>query len=224
MRFIFGLAVLCTLLSGLGFSLEHVRRNETSNASAAKPLFEVMTADQTRALRLELESQWGRALPPPGTPCSLAWDGFNAHGSLFQISAFNCFESVCYLTSGDPSNFAYRAWPSESVAELDAIAWPGFEKNLHRGDVVEFIVRARERNGRSWSTPFHAQICAADGGLMVGANNEPRFIISHGVPTETMRWAFCTTHQYYDALKGVDQAWRDCGEEHTYSLVVHKQP
>ncbi len=225
MRFMLAFALLCTLMSGLGFSLQHVRRSSVANQPVISSFQSLpASADEVCQLRLELESQWGRAFPPPGATCAIPWEGFNAHGALFQVAACNCFESVCYLTSGDPTNFAYRAWPAETLADLDAVEfWPVFEKSLHRGDVVEFILHSQRRGSSLWSTPFHAQICAADGGLMFGANNEPRFMVVHGVPTETMRWDFCTTHQYYDALKSMEQAWRDCGEEHTYNLVIHRR-
>ncbi|HEY4328913.1 MAG TPA: hypothetical protein VGN88_04195 [Phycisphaerae bacterium] len=174
-------------------------------------------------VRYMVEERWGRCMPPAGTLSSQPWEGLDVHRQMQQVEAMNCFESVNYLTTGDTGCCMYREWASEELANPeDEGAWMKLEKTLRAGDVVEYEVHVRGKS--AMSTLFHAQVCSGEGALMVGANNEARFEIIQGVPTETQRWGVCTPHEYYYALRGMDDAWRALGNQQTYRVMVYRAP
>jgi len=167
----------------------------------------------------------GRVVPPLGTSSGVTWKGQDLAGNGREVPAFSCFESVNYLTTGDPTLCVYRSWPMEILENLEESAtWDTLEQSLRKGDVVEFIAKVRVQGGDVTTSPFHAQLCVAEGGLMAGANNEPRFRLLNGIPSGTNVWDVCTSRQYYLAARDMDENWAVFGNEHTYRVVVYRQP
>jgi len=167
----------------------------------------------------------GRVVPPLGTSSAVPWKGVDFAGQAREVPPFSCFESVNYLTTGDATKCAYRSWPSEDLTNLDESAtWDALEESLKTGDVVEFVAKVRINGGTTTTSPFHAQLCVAEGGLMAGANNEPRFRLVNGVPSGTNVWNVCTSRQYYLAARDMDAMWAAYGNEHTYRVVVYRHP
>lgn len=164
-------------------------------------------------------------LPPPGAASTKPWSGLDSRGSAVSIPPLNCYESVNYLTTGNPQNFLYRTWPADMLQALDDPAtFDRLEESLHVGDVVEFRAHWRASNGAMTESTFHVQLCVAAHGMMGGANNEPRFDLIHGVPSYTHRWALCTTREYYAAARAMDAEWISFGRPMTYSICVYRRP
>ena len=174
--------------------------------------------------KVAMDSPFG-AIPPPGTSSACDWKGVDTGGRPVLMTALNCYESVNYLTSGEPGDFLYRTWPGETLSALDDPAtWDRLENSLRVGDVVEFMAHWRASNGSMEASTFHTQLCVGPNGLMGAANNEARFDVINGMPTYTQRWALCTTRQYYAAARSMDQAWTAFGRPMTYSIRVYRRP
>ena len=164
-------------------------------------------------------------MPPPGAPSAVPWSGFDSSGTPWSFPGFNCWESVNAYTCGDPDCFQYSAWPSETLPNPDdPRAWDRLESSLHPGDVVEFIAHIHLLNGTISNTVYHVHLCIAPGGLMGGANNEPAFAPSYGVPYYTNRWFTCTSRAYYAALRAAEPDWSAIGYPRTYTVVVFHHP
>ena len=143
------------------------------------------------------------------------------------VDSFNCFESVNYMMTGNPNLFAYREWPTEKISTQttdDWAMWVELQSSLRPGDVVEFHIRQRIANGEWSDGVCHAQLCIAAGGVMYGANTEPRFEIANGAPSPTRRWWLCSPRDYYEALRSVDADWEKIGHEREYSVWVYRKP
>jgi hypothetical protein len=170
----------------------------------------------------------GRTVPPPGTPCDFPWvppATFPYLAAPVPIEPANCFESVNFLLTGNPNSFTYRNWPIRVLQNPESRAdWLSFQNAMRPGDVIEFVVTTRDRQGRQTSSNLHAQLCAGPGGLTVGANNEPRFTLVNGVPTFTHTWGICTSRQYYLALRSVNPAWKALGYDRTYTIIRYVNP
>ncbi len=167
----------------------------------------------------------GRAIPPLGTTSASVWKGRDAAGHELEVPACSCFESVNYLTTGSATQNVYRSWPVEVLENLQASStWDNLEHSLRVGDVVEFVARVKSKTGPDRIGEFHAHICVAEGGLMAGANNEPRFRLINGIPSETNVWDVCTSRQYYLAARAMDQNWAASGRDHTYQIKVYRRP
>jgi hypothetical protein len=189
----------------------------------------VASADRARpVLGIPVLLSGGQLVPPLGTSSASEWTGTGSDGRLKSVPACNCFESVNYLTSGDKNTCVYRRWPMESITALDdGATWSRLEQSLKFGDVVEFVANVRSPAGVVTPANLHAQMCAGmeeKSGLMIGANNEPRFVLENGVPTPTDRWDACTSHAYYLALRAVDDAWQADGYENSYQIRVYRRP